>query len=193
MNSLPVATEDIHSSFTSPAPLMKLPNELFFEVASHLESFKDLNSLLRTNRFFHTLFNSHLYHRAMTADKSIPEGIVVWVVSNYQVSSLRLLLDNGPSVKQRLPRIPDELYGNLAPSDMLRWICDLSDQKLSISLARPLIERSAVLDRAVYSDNFPIAEFLLAPDADTSGWRKVDRKRLLRRVGRWQKRAIRAR
>jgi hypothetical protein len=105
----------------------------------------------------------------VTADKSIPEEIVVGVVSNYQVSSLRLLLDNGPSVKQRLPRIPDELYGNMAPSDMLRWICDLSDQKLSISLARPLIERSAdveerisgfgtVLDRAVYSDNFPIAE-----------------------------------
>jgi hypothetical protein len=75
MNSLPVATEDIHSSFTSPAPLMKLPNELFFEVASHLESFKDLNSLLRTNRFFHTLFNSHLYRLAVAAGKSVLEEI----------------------------------------------------------------------------------------------------------------------
>jgi hypothetical protein len=165
MNPLPVAIEAINSSFTSPAPLMKLPNELFFEVASHLESFKDLNFLLRTNRFFHTLFNSHLYRLAVAAGKSVLEDIVAWMLSNYQVSSLRLLLDNGLSVHQ-------------GPVDLLRWICHLSDQKRSVPLARLLIERGAdieansdygtVLHEAVLEDNFSITELLLTHGADTN-------------------------
>jgi hypothetical protein len=36
----------------SYSPLPTLPNELLFEVASNLEKFKDLNSLLRTTRVY---------------------------------------------------------------------------------------------------------------------------------------------
>jgi hypothetical protein len=169
MNPLPVAIEAINSSFTSPAPLMKLPNELFFEVASHL---KDLNFLLRTNRFFHTLFNSHLYRLAVAAGKSVLEDIMAWMLSNYQVSSLRLLLDNGLSVQLKLPV---KFQG---PVDLLRWICHLSDQKRSVPLARLLIERGAdieansdygtVLHEAVLEDNFSNTELLLTHGADTN-------------------------
>jgi hypothetical protein len=189
MNPLPVSIEAINSSFTSPAPLMKLPNELFFEVASHLESFKDLNFLLRTNRFFHTLFNSHLYRLAVAAGKSVLEDIVAWMLSNYQVSSLRLLLDNGLSVQLKRP---DKflLYRSAirAPVDLLRWICDLSDQKRSVPLARLLIKRGAdieahsvfgtVLHTAVLADNLPIVDLLLAYGADANatddhGWTQL--------------------
>jgi hypothetical protein len=55
---------------------MTLPNELFLEVASHLKSFKDLNSLVRTSRFFHGMFNIQLYRRAVAADRRVLDGIV---------------------------------------------------------------------------------------------------------------------
>jgi hypothetical protein len=68
-----VATEIIHS------PLMMFPNELFFDVASHFESFSDLNSFLRTNHFFHTLLNAHLYRRAVRANDTVREAILTWL------------------------------------------------------------------------------------------------------------------
>jgi hypothetical protein len=84
-------------------PLLTLPNELFSEVASHSESFKDLNSLLRTSRFFHDLFNTQLYRRAIDAEDAVRAGIVQWVLSEYRVASLTRLLDNGLSIDQKLP------------------------------------------------------------------------------------------
>jgi hypothetical protein len=59
-------------------------------VASHLKSFKDLNSLARTSRFFHMMFNPHLYRRAIAADRIVLDGIVGWVLSGHRLASLRL-------------------------------------------------------------------------------------------------------
>jgi hypothetical protein len=108
---------------------MALPNELLFEVASHLESFSDLN------------FNIHLYRRAVDASDPVREDIVQWVLSEYRLASLTLLLDNGLSVDQKL----DTLY----PKTLLRRICGLSDQKRSVSLARLLIERGADVEERI--------------------------------------------
>jgi hypothetical protein len=95
----------------SKPSLLTLPTELFFDVASHLESFRDFNSLLRTSRFFHILFNTHLYHRAIAADDIIRDDIVAWMLSEYRVASLKL--DNGLSVHQNLH----------TAYHMLHWIC----------------------------------------------------------------------
>jgi hypothetical protein len=125
MNSpLPAATEGIRS------PLMALPNEL-----------SDLNFLLRTTGFFHTLFNTRLYRRAVAASDPVREDIVQWVLSEYRLASLTLLLDNGLSVDQKL----DTLY----PKTLLRRICGLSDQKRTVSLARLLIERGADVEERI--------------------------------------------
>jgi hypothetical protein len=181
MNPLPVAIEAINSSLTSP--LMTMPNELFFEVASHLESFKDLNSLLRTTRRFHTLLNTQLYRLAVAADETVRDDIVWRVISKYQVSSLRLLLDNGLSVQLKILPVKKVLFYGLeirlrVPVALLRWICHLSDKKRSVPLARLLIERGAdieansdfgtVLHEAVLRDNFSITELLLTHGADTN-------------------------
>jgi hypothetical protein len=85
----------------SDYPLLTLPNELISEVASRLESFEDLDSLVRTSRFFHTLLNTHLYRRAVAADDPIREDIVRWVLPQYRLASLTLLLDNGLSAHHR--------------------------------------------------------------------------------------------
>jgi hypothetical protein len=128
----------------SKPPLLTLPNELFFEVASNLESFRDLNSLLRTSRLFHTLFNPRLYHLAVAADDCVREDIVVWVLSEYRVASLTLLLDNGLSVHQKLSH---HLAG---VRDLLLQVCYSSDHKRSLPLARLLLERGA--DIAIKDD-----------------------------------------
>jgi ankyrin repeat protein len=164
MISVAVAIEGISS------PLMTLPNEIFFEMASHLESLKDFNSLLRTNRFFHTLFNAHLYRRAVAANEIVREAIVVWVLQNYRVRSLTFLLDNGLSVHQKL--CADSIT-------LLSWTCHLGDHNRAVLLAELLIERGAdmqskdaifgtALHQAVISDNRPIAELLLAHGADAN-------------------------
>jgi hypothetical protein len=73
-----VATEDIRRK----SPLLTLPNELLLEMAAHLERFRDLNCLLRTSRFFHTI----LYRRAITAADTVRDDIVSWVPSEYLYS-----------------------------------------------------------------------------------------------------------
>jgi hypothetical protein len=108
-----MATDGIRSNFHSP--LMTLPNELLFDVASHIDSFKDLNAFLRTSRLFHNLFNNLLYRRVVTANDTVREDIVQWVLSNYRTASLTLLLDNGLSVDQKLETDTEE---------MLVWFCD---------------------------------------------------------------------
>jgi hypothetical protein len=199
MNPLPMEREG--TDCNSTPPIMTLPNELIFDVASHLESFKDLNSLLRTTRRFHTLLNTHLYRLAVAADETVREDIVWWVLSKYQVSSLRLLLDEGLPVQLKLlNKFLLYRYGIEAPVDLLRWICDLSDQKRSVPLARLLIERGAdieansgcgtILHEAVCTDNVSLTELLLDHGADTSRWHSSTREQLLRRVERWQKRGI---
>jgi hypothetical protein len=157
----------------SKSPLLTLSNELFFEVASHLESFKDLNSLLCTSRFFHTLFNNHLYRRAVAAEDFVRRVIVRWVLSEYRVASLTLLLDNGLPVHQKL------LLQMFGMADMLRWIlysCS-SDHERSVPLVRLLLDRGAdiepdddyqgtVLHTAVRQGNCLIVSLLLARGAD---------------------------
>jgi hypothetical protein len=126
----------------SKPSLLTLPNELFFEVASHLESFRDLNSLLRTSQFFHTLFNTQLYRRAVAADDIVREDIVAWVLSEYRVASPTLLLDNGLSVHQELwPQMLSRDMGHRL--HLLRWICYNDDQERSVPLAWLLLERGA--------------------------------------------------
>jgi hypothetical protein len=119
MNPLLAATE-------GKSPLQTLPNELFLEVAPHLESFKDLNAFLRTSRFFHTLFNPQLYRRSVAADEDACEDIVKWVLSEYRVASLTLLLDNGLSVDQKLATKYQNLDGTVEVNlDLLRRMCEL--------------------------------------------------------------------
>jgi hypothetical protein len=77
---------------------MTLPNELLFEVASHVEHFRDLNSLLRTSTFFYNLANPILYRRAKD---TVHGQILEQVLSQHQIASLELLLDNGLCVHQR--------------------------------------------------------------------------------------------
>ncbi|KAJ5748528.1 uncharacterized protein N7511_010224 [Penicillium nucicola] len=42
-------------------PLLDLPNELLLAIASFLDSERDINALVRTNRHLHSLFKSYLY------------------------------------------------------------------------------------------------------------------------------------
>jgi ankyrin repeat protein len=161
----------------SKSSLMKLPNELFFDVASHLNSFKDLNSLVRTCRFFHTMFNTQLYRRAVAADRKDLDGIVGRVLSRYRRSSLALLLDNGLSVNYT-GRFP--FHRNQSVETMLRFVCALPNQECSVRLARLLLQRGAnieakrsrssgtPLQRAVSQGNCMIASLLLEHGADAN-------------------------
>jgi ankyrin repeat protein len=157
----------------SESPLMTLPNELFFEVASYLEGFKDLNSLLRATRLLRTLFNPLLYRRAVAADDTVREDIVSWVISRYRATSLRLLLDNGLSIDQR----PSKYWPD---NGMLRLLCAFGHDECSVPMARLLIERGAdtdakdprdaatVLHVAARAGAYGIAELLLAHGADVN-------------------------
>jgi hypothetical protein len=122
-------------------PLLTLPSELLVEVASNLESFQDLSSLVRTSCVFHNLFNTHLYRRAVAADDPVREEIVVWVLKNYRLASLTLLLDNGLSVHQKL-RLH---WWEQADTCMLRWICHSRDKERSVPLAQLLLDRGALI------------------------------------------------
>jgi ankyrin repeat protein len=154
----------------SNSPLLTLPNELFFEVASHLESFQDLNSLVRTSSVFHMLFNTHLYRRAVAADDAVRQDIVSWVLSECQVNSLKLLLDTGLSVHQELGWNSEQL---------LLWFSrNCFHEELSVPLAQLLIERGAditeqcpvdsstPLHGAIINGNYDLAALLLAAGAD---------------------------
>jgi ankyrin repeat protein len=153
-------------------PLLTLPNELLVEVVSNLESFQDLSSLVRTSRVFHNLFNTHLYRRAVAADDPVREEIVVWVLKKYRLASLTLLLYNGLSVHQKLKL-------GWYSKKLLQWACGYClDEKLSIPLARLLVERGAdvrekdpgdsstALHVAALNGNYGIAAFLLENGAD---------------------------
>jgi ankyrin repeat protein len=157
----------------SNSPLMTLPNELLFEVASHVEHFRDLNSLLRTSTFFYDLANPILYRRAVAAKDIVREEILEQVISQHQIASLELLLDNGLCVDQRLPssRSGDS-------EDLLGLVCDLCSPERSLPLARLLIDRGAdikaehpryfhtALHVAVAERQCDIAKLLLARGAD---------------------------
>jgi ankyrin repeat protein len=163
---------------SSRSQLMRLPNEIIFEVAPHLQGFSDLNSLVRTSRFFHTMFNSRLYHLAVAADDSTLDNAIGYILSEYRLSSLTLLLDNGLSVKHtgKFAGDPDEQV-------MLRFLCKLDDQKRAVPLARLLIQRGAnvdakdvhpghsaetVLYNAVVHNNCEMAALLLSHGADVN-------------------------
>jgi ankyrin repeat protein len=154
----------------SKSLLLGLPNELFPEIASHLESFKDLNSLVRTSHFFHGMFNAHLYRRAVAAENIVRNDIVGWVLTGYRLASLTLLLDNGLSVDHT------RTFANYKGT-MLHILCMLYDQERSVPLAQLLIQRGAntrakdsrsctVLERAIDQNNSKIAALVLAHGAD---------------------------
>jgi ankyrin repeat protein len=152
----------------SNSPLMTLPNELFLDVASHLQSFEDLNSLVRTSRFFHGMFNTNLYRRAVAADHAVVlNKIVGWVLSRYRLASLTLLLDNGLSANYTA-----HFYLTPWKGTMLHFLCQRPDQKCSVPLARLLIQRGAdtkatrALYTAINRGNYPIVALLLENGAD---------------------------
>jgi ankyrin repeat protein len=163
-----VATENI-SRKTS---LLTLPNELLLEVAAHLERFRDLNSLLRSSRFFHILLHTLLYRRAMAPNNMIRDYIIYWVLVKHPVASLMHLLDNGLSANYMFERDDGD--------DLLHTLCRVRDNGRSVSLARLLLERGAdieakdatysktVLQAAVRSNNSEIVALLLAHGADVN-------------------------
>jgi hypothetical protein len=157
---------------SSKSPLLGLPNELFFEVASHLKSFKDLNSLARTSHFFHGMLNTDLYRRAVAAKEADLDDIVGSVLMRCRPASLALLLDHGLSVNHSC------LFAGSADEEtMLCFLCRL-DQVRAVPFARLLIQRGAdlevkdairsetVLYRAIQHHCRDIAELLLAHGAD---------------------------
>jgi hypothetical protein len=167
---------------------MRLPNELFLEVALNLRSFEDLNSLARTSRFFRIMFHTHLYHRAIAADGIVLDGILSWVLSRYRLDSLMLFLDNGLPVnrtgqfsvdwREGLRRRVGLARRSRYKNTMLRFLSALDDQERSVPLARLPIQRGAdmeakdrqradtVLFGAIRYINCPIAALLPAHGAD---------------------------
>jgi ankyrin repeat protein len=156
----------------SKSLLLGLPNELLSEVASHLKDLKDLNSLVRTSRFFHGMFNTDLYRRAVAAEAIVLDDIVGWVLSRYRLASLTLLLDNGLSINHT-GRFNDPYSEEM----MLHFLSRFNAQEGAVPLARLLIQRGAdtnakdvhsstVLHGALIYGNCEIAELLLAHGAD---------------------------
>jgi ankyrin repeat protein len=129
------STEDI----SSKSLLLGLPNELLYEVASNLDSFEDLHSLVRTSRFFHRMFNTQLYRRAVAADYAVRHDIVRSVLHGYRLAALTLLLDHGLSVDHTGRFV----YNSHLEETMLCFLCRLYNQERSVPLARLLIERGA--------------------------------------------------
>jgi ankyrin repeat protein len=164
------------------SPLMTLPNELFLEMAPHLKSFQDLNSLVGTSRFFHGIFNTHLYRRVFAADRKVLDGIVSWVLSEYRLASLTLLLDHGLSVNHTGSwfQCNPNMQGRFYQDTMLCFLCKLDPQERSVPLARLLIQRGAnirakggiysdtALYRAIFHGNCPIVALLLEHGADAN-------------------------
>jgi ankyrin repeat protein len=163
------ATEDI----SSKSPLLALPNELLLDVARYLKHFRDLNALLRTSRFFYTLFHALLYRRVITANATVRDAIALEVLSEAdQVATLAHLLDNGLSVNHKFRTGFDD--GN----DLVHTLCWNADTECTISLARLLLERGAdveakdatnsgtALHLAVFNNSCGITALLLAHGAD---------------------------
>jgi ankyrin repeat protein len=149
-------------------------------VASHIESFKDLNSLVRTSHLFHGMFNRHLYRRAVAADRRVLDDIVGWVLGRFRLDSLTLLLDNGLSVNHTGEF---GFYGS--EKTMLRFLCrQVYTQERATPLARLLIQRGTDLEvkdensetvifAAIRCHNCDAAAPLLAQGADPNA---VDRR-----------------
>jgi hypothetical protein len=106
---------------------------------------------------------------------------VQWVLSEYRVASLTLLLDNGLSVDQKLATGNEHDGMVEGKHDLLRRICGLQDQARSLPLARLLISRGAdtvakhiskisqtVLHYATDCKNYGMAELLLAHGVDVN-------------------------
>jgi ankyrin repeat protein len=153
---------------SSESPLMTLPDELILEVASNLKSFKDLNSLVRTSDFFHSMLNTDLYRRAVVADDAVLDGIVGWVLSRYRLASLTLLLDNGLSVNHI-----GKFGGEFFKETMLHFLCKLGDRERSDPWARLLVQRGrrhaitkAKDAHSINHGKHEIAALLLARGAD---------------------------
>jgi ankyrin repeat protein len=157
---------------SSKSLLLGFPNELLLEVGSHLHSFQDLNSLVRSSSVFHKMFNTYLFRRAVAADVAVLHEIVGWVLSRYRLASLTLLLDHGLSVNRIF-----KSGSGVFRETMLHSLCKLDDPQRAVPLARLLIQRgadikandarsSSVLFRAIIRRNCPIVTLLLAHGAD---------------------------
>jgi ankyrin repeat protein len=78
--------------------LLTLPNELLSEVASHVECFGDLNSLIRTSRFFHESFNHLLHHRLVVMPKEGRETVLRTASRQGNLAMAKLVLKLGTDV-----------------------------------------------------------------------------------------------
>jgi ankyrin repeat protein len=131
-------------------------------VASHIESFKDLNSFVRTSHLFHGMFNRHLYRRAVAADRRVLDDIVGWVMIYCRLDSLTLLLDNGLSVNHTGKF---DLYDS--PRTMLRFLCKLVyPQERATPLARLLIQRGTDLEVKNENSETVIYDAIRRPDCN---------------------------
>jgi ankyrin repeat protein len=158
---------------------MALPNELFLDVVSHLQGFKDLNSLVRTSPFFHGMFNIQLYRRAVDANDAVLDDIIGWVLRRCPLASLALLLDSGLSVNRT------GNYGSYEQT-MLRFLCEVPDPRRTVPLAALLIQRGAdlkvldilhsetVLYSAIERNRSELVVLLLAHGADPNSNRCGD-------------------
>jgi hypothetical protein len=140
INSIPLGTTSPEcvrqkALAASPSPHTTLPNEL----SLHLKSVNDLNSLVWTSRFFHTLFNDLLYHRAVTTDDTVRGDMVKVVLLRSLVTSLKLVIDHGLCLHQKLGQHWED-------DSMLHFLCTHGDDERSVPLARLLIERGADIE-----------------------------------------------
>jgi ankyrin repeat protein len=156
----------------SKSSLLTLPNELLFEVASNLELFSDLNSLVCTSRFFHATFNPLLYRRALTFpnDAFERDDIIDWALNQEEATTLEHLLDNGLSPNYVIYKES----GQGGP--MLRQMCHkIYGQYSLVPVAELLVDRGAfieeegyqtILHAAARAGNFAMAELMLQLGTD---------------------------
>jgi ankyrin repeat protein len=137
----------------SKFPLQALPNELLLEVADRLKRFRDLHALLRTCRFFKTLFHSPLYRRAVTASDTVRDDIARWVLTKYRIAPLIHLLDNGLSVNHKFRD----------GRDLLHTLCGSRQKKHPVpKMVQLLLERGADIEAKDETTSSTVLHWLIS-------------------------------
>ncbi len=75
--------------------LSSLVHELLFEIVGHLDKQRDISSLARTSKYFHALFNDHLYRHNIKYDRY---SALFWALSNGRESTVQKVFDLDPFI-----------------------------------------------------------------------------------------------